>query len=54
MSDLQDSYSKIYALLHELEPMDNSLHQIRKPTLSDKQLIAPTLAAESLGIDSER
>ena len=54
MSNLQDSYSKIYALLHELEPMDNALHQIRKPTLSDKRLIALTMAAQSLGIDSER
>lgn len=54
MSNLQDSYTKIYALLHELDPMPNFLNQIRKPKLSDKQLIALTLAAEAMGIDSER
>lgn len=54
MSNLRDSYTKIFALLHELEARDNFLHQIRKPKLSDKQLMALTLAAESLGIDSER
>ena len=54
MSNLHDSYTRIYALLHELEPMNNFLNQIRRPKLSDKQLIALTLASESLGIDSER
>ena len=54
MSNLHDSYSKIYALLHELESMNNFLNQIRQPKLSDKQLIALTLASEGLGIDSER
>jgi len=54
MSNLHDSYTKIYALLHELDPMSNFLNQIRKPKLSDKQLIALTLAAEALGINSER
>ena len=41
-------------LLHELEHEDNFLHQIRSPKLTDKQLIALSFAAESLGIDSER
>jgi hypothetical protein len=45
-------YNKILGLLHELEPQDNFLNQIRIPKLSDKQLIA--LAAESSSIDSER
>lgn len=54
MSNLHDSYTKIFSLLHELEPMHNFLHQRRQPKLSDKQLIALTLASESLGIDSER
>lgn len=54
MSNLHNSYTKIYTLLHELEPMDNFLNQIREPRLSDKQLIALALAADSLGIDSER
>lgn len=40
--------------MHELEPQDNFLKQRRLPKLNDKQLIALALAAESLGIDSER
>ena len=54
MSNLCASYNKILGLLHELEPQDNFLGQIRIPKLSDKQLIALALAAESSGIDSER
>lgn len=49
MSNLQSVYSKIFALLHEIEPQDNFLKQIRKPKLSDKELLALSLAAESLG-----
>jgi hypothetical protein len=40
--------------LQELETEDNFLNQIRLPKLSDKQLIALSLAAESLGIGPER
>jgi hypothetical protein len=40
--------------VHELEPQDNFLNQIRIPKLSDKQLIALALAAESSSADSER
>ncbi len=54
MSNLGSSYTKILALLHELENRDNYLSQIRTPKLSDKQLIALVFAAESLGLDSER
>lgn len=54
MSNLDVSYNKILGLLHELEPQDNFLNQIRIPKLSDKQLIALALAAESSSIDSER
>ncbi len=54
MSNLESSYTKILGLLHELEPQDNFLKQRRLPKLNDKQLIALALAAESLGIDSER
>lgn len=53
MSNLQSVYSKILGLLHEIEKQDNFLNQIRIPKLSDKELIALSLAAESLGIDSE-
>ena len=54
MSNLHASYTKILSLLHELEPKDNYLNQIRIPKVSDKELIALNLAAESLAIDSER
>ena len=54
MSNLCISYNKILGLFHELEPQDNFLNQIRIPKLSDKQLIALALAAESSSIDSER
>jgi len=53
MSNLQSVYNKILDLLHEIEQEDNFLNQIRIPMLSDKVLIALSLAAESLGIDSE-
>lgn len=54
MSNLLRSYTKIFDLLHELEPENNFLNQVRLPRLNDKQLIALNLAAEALGIDSER
>ena len=53
MSNLQHVYSKILSLLHEIEPEDNFLNQIRKPKLTDKELLSLSLAAETLGIDSE-
>ena len=53
MSNLQSVYNKVLVLLHEIEEKDNFLKQIRKPKLSDKALLALSLAAESLGIDSE-
>lgn len=54
MSNLQSVYNKTLALLHEIEPQNNFLNQIRRPKLSDKELLALSLAAETLGIDSER
>lgn len=54
MSDLQTVYTKTLALLHEVEREDNFFNQIRQPKLSDKELLALSLAAETLGIDSER
>jgi len=54
MSNLQTVYSKIYELLHEIEEGDYFLDQRKKPKLSDKSLIALCLAADTLGIDSER
>lgn len=54
MSGLETVYSKTLALLHETEPKDNFFNQIRPPQLSDKELLALSLAAETLCIDSER
>ena len=54
MSNLLDSYTRILSLLHEVVVEDNFYLYRRKPKLSDKKLIAMSLAAESLGIDSER
>ena len=54
MSNLLNTYTKTLSLLHELESRDNFLNQRRIPKFSDKCLIALSLAAECLGIDSER
>ena len=54
MSNLLRSYTKILSLLHDIEPKDNYFMHRRRPKLSDKQLLALSLAAEALGIDSER
>lgn len=54
MSNLHDSYTKILSLLHDIEPNIYFLNQKRKPKLNDTELIALNLAAECLGIDSER
>lgn len=40
--------------LHDIEPNSYFLNQKRKPKLNDTELIALNLAAECLGIDSER
>lgn len=53
MSNLQTVYNKILTLLHSIEADDNFLSQIRQPKLTDKELLALSLAAECLGIDSE-
>ena len=47
------NYDKILEVLNKIELKDNYHHQIRKPKLSDKQLVAINLTAEYLGIDSE-
>jgi hypothetical protein len=40
--------------LHQVEPQKNFLNQIRKPKLTDIELIALNITSEYLGIDSER
>jgi len=54
MSNLHKVYSRIHELLHEIEASDYFLNQRKLPKLSDKALIALSIAAETLGIDSER
>lgn len=53
MHNFQANYDKILKVLKELDCKMNYLHQIRKPKLSDKQLIAIDLTSEYMGIDSE-
>jgi len=53
MNSFSGSYNKILEILHKIEKKDNFLNQIRKPKLSDKELIAMNLTAEYLSIDSE-
>jgi len=52
MTQIFEHY-QILTLLHSIEPNDNFLNQIRQPKLTDKELLSLSLAAESLGIDSE-
>lgn len=53
MDNLYASYQKILNVLKATEPKSHFLRQIRKPKLSDIELIALSLTAEYLGIDSE-
>lgn len=53
MSNLQGFYTKFLHLLHQITAQNNFRHQIRQPKLSDKELIALSLAAEAVSIDSE-
>jgi len=53
MSNLHECYTKFLSLLHPLIPSDNFRNQVRQPKLSDKELVALSLAAEAVGIDSE-
>ncbi len=54
INNLKASYNKILTVLNQVEPTSNFLSQIRQPKLSDKELIALSLTAEYLSIDSER
>jgi len=53
MHNFKANYDKILEVLNQIELKDNYVHQIRKPKLSDKELIAVNLTSEYLGIDSE-
>jgi len=53
MHNFEANYDKILEVLNQIGVKDNYVHQIRKPKLSDKELIAINLTSEYLGIDSE-
>lgn len=53
MNNLVENYNKILKVLRKIDEKENYHHQIRKPKMSDKEIIALNLTAEFLGIDSE-
>jgi hypothetical protein len=53
MNNFTTKYEKILEILKEIETKSNFLNQIRRPRLSDIELIAIDLTAEWLSIDSE-
>ncbi len=53
MHNFKANYDKILEVLNKIGSKSSYRHQIRTPKLSDKELIAMSLTAEYLGIDSE-
>ncbi len=53
MHNFQANYDKIFKVLNKIEKLNSFIVQIRKPKLSDKELIAINLTAEYMSIDSE-
>lgn len=53
MNNFIRNYRKILKTLQQVEPKMNFLNQIRKPKLSDIELIAIDLTSEYMSIDSE-
>lgn len=53
MNNFIRNYRKILKTLRQVEPKMNFLNQIRKPKLSDIELIAIDLTSEYMSIDSE-
>ena len=53
MNNFSTNYEKILDILRNIEQKMNFLNQIRKPKLSDIELIAIDLTAEYMSIDSE-
>ena len=53
MNNFTRNYRKILKILQQVEPKMNFLNQIRKPKLSDIELIAIDLTAEYMSINSE-
>lgn len=53
MHNFQANYDKILQVVNSLGTKNSFKHQIRKPMLSDKELIAISLTSEYMSIDSE-
>jgi len=53
MNNFSANYEKILETLQKVENKMNYLHQVRKPKLSDMELIAIDLTSEYMSIDSE-
>ena len=53
MHNFQANYDKILKVLKELDVRMDYLHQIRKPKLRDKELIAFDLTLEYMSVDSD-
>ena len=53
MNNFSANYRKILDILEQLEPKKNFLNQLRKPKLSDIELISMDITAEYMSIDSE-
>ena len=53
MNNFEANYKKILEVLRVITKKENFLTQIRKPKLTDIELIAMNLTAEYLSIDSE-
>lgn len=53
MYNFHANYTKILQVLTQLGTKDSFIRQIRKPKLSDKELIAINLTSEYMSIDSE-
>lgn len=53
MNNFIANYNIFYNVLQQIEPKNQFIFQIRKPKLSDLELISVNLTAEYMGIDSE-
>jgi len=53
MHNFSANYNKLLEVLNTIEPRSNYFKQIRKPKLSDKELVSIALTSEYLGIESE-
>lgn len=53
MHNFQANYNKILEVFNDLNIQENYFTQIRKPQLSDKEVIAINLVSEYMSIDSE-